>query len=275
MLKNKNLLVDQDCPMCVFYGDTFTKTGLISEQTVKPYQIIDTKKADKIDMERAKSEIALFDNVSEETLYGVDALIKIVSHNNNFLNRFLKSEIIYQSLKKLYRFISYNRKVIFPTKIKSNVRSCSPAFNINYRLYYIIASTLFVGLLLSVFTGFISENILINNNWSWEFAVGFGQIFWQIPVILFVNKTKLMDYLGNMCTISLVGSLALLPILIINMITELSLYVNLVSFGFITALMFYEHIKRCNILELPLLITASWVLYRVFVLSIILISIIL
>ncbi|MEQ9279237.1 MAG: hypothetical protein RLN83_07040 [Balneola sp.] len=275
MLKNKNLLVDQDCPMCVFYGDTFTKTGLISEQTVKPYQIIETEKADKIDMERAKSEIALFDNVSEETLYGVDALIKIVSHNNNFLNRFIKSGIIYQSLKLMYKFISYNRKVIFPTKLKTNVRSCSPAFNINYRLYYIIASTLFVGLLLSGFAGFISENILINNNWSWEFAVGFGQIFWQIPVILFVNKTKLMDYLGNMCTISLVGSLALLPILIINMITELSLYVNLVSFGFITALMFYEHIRRCYILELPLLITASWALYRVFVLSIILISIIL
>ncbi|CAN0284015.1 unnamed protein product [Chrysoparadoxa australica] len=81
-------------------------------------------------MERAKSEIALFDNVSEETLYGVDALIKIVSHSNNFLNSFLKSGIIYQSLKKLYKFISYNRKVIFPTKIKLNVRSCSPALTL-------------------------------------------------------------------------------------------------------------------------------------------------
>jgi|1_EtaG_2_1085319.scaffolds.fasta_scaffold00964_6 hypothetical protein len=275
MLKNKNLLVDQDCPMCVFYGDTFTKTGLISEQTVKPYQIIETEKADKIDMERAKSEIALFDNVSEETLYGVDALIKIVSHSNNFLNSFLKSGIIYQSLKKLYKFISYNRKVIFPTKIKLNVRSCSPAFNFNYRLYYIIASTLLVGLLLSGFAGFISNKALVNHHWSWEFAIGFGQIFWQIPVILFVNKTKLMDYLGNMCTVSLIGSLALLPLVIINMVTELSHYFNLFFFGIVVVFMLYDHIRRCKILELPLLITASWVLYRVFVLSIILIPIIL
>lgn len=273
MLKNKNLLVDQDCPMCVLYGDTFTKTGLISEETVNPYQIIETEKAKKIDMERGKSEIALFDNVSEETIYGVDALIEIVSHSNNFLNRFLKSAFIYQSLKKLYKFISYNRKVIFPTKVKINVRSCTPAFSFNYRLYYIIISTLIVGLLLSGFVGFISDKAFINHHWRWEFAIGFGQIIWQTPVILFLNKTKLMDYLGNMCTVSLIGSLALLPILIINMINELSLYVNIVSFGFIIALMLYEHIRRCKILELPLLVTASWLIFRIFVLTIFLTSI--
>lgn len=271
MLKNKNLLVDKNCPMCVFYGETFTRSGLISEQTVNPYQIIEKEKAKNINMDRAKSEIALYDLESKKTVYGIDAMIEIVSHNNFFFKALLKTKLIYWSLEKLYKFISYNRKIIFPTKHKNGERSCSPAFNFNYRLFYILTSTLVVGLILSSFVGLISSRVMINHHWSWEFIIGFGQILWQIPLILYLNKNKLIDYLGNMCTVSLIGSLALLPLVIINKVTELSLYLNLVYFGIVVVFMLYDHIRRCKILELPHLVSASWVIYRVFILSIILI----
>ncbi len=75
--------------MCAAYGAGFTKFGMVDAQTVRPYQQADEALAHQIDMNRARSEIALFDATTAQTVYGIDAMIAIVTHRRPGLNRLL------------------------------------------------------------------------------------------------------------------------------------------------------------------------------------------
>lgn len=151
MLKDRKLLIDQDCPICKIYGKCFTKIGLIDKNTVSPYQTIQNFYADQIDMERAKNEIALLDTKTSTTHYGIDAMIEIVTHGSTFFKKILHSRLIYAFLLRLYSFISYNRKVIYPTLKTENTRGCTPDVNKKYRWSYIVFVAIFTGLVLNQF----------------------------------------------------------------------------------------------------------------------------
>ena len=71
--------------MCNIYGKCFSKVGLIDKNTISPYQTIHDFYAKKIDMKRAKNEIALLDTETSTTHYGIDAMIEIVAHSSDLL----------------------------------------------------------------------------------------------------------------------------------------------------------------------------------------------
>ena len=79
------------------------------------------------------------------------------------------------------------------------------------------------------------------------------------------------NYFGNVMTISLMGSLLLLPLLIINWSVQISETILLTGFGITVLLMFLEHKRRVKLLKLPSYLTYTWVLYRVLILLTILI----
>ena len=93
MLKNRKLLIDQDCHMCNIYGKCFSKIGLIDKNTISPYQTIHDSYANQIDMERAKNEIALLNTETSTTHYGIDAMIEIVVHRAVFLKKIITQQI--------------------------------------------------------------------------------------------------------------------------------------------------------------------------------------
>jgi hypothetical protein len=102
-----------------------------------------------------------------------------------------------------------------------------------------------------------------------EFLVCGGQIVFQGIIVSLVKRDRWIHYLGNVMTISLVGALALIPMLLLSgFITSNWFYIG--YFMVIVAAMLFEHIRRVRILELPWYITASWVLYRILVLYIML-----
>ena len=270
MLKNRKLLIDQDCPMCNLYGKCFTKIGWIDKNTLNPYQTIHDFYADQIDMERAKTEIALFDKETSTTHYGIDALIEIISQDNIFIKKLLKNKWVHPFLLRLYRFITYNRKVIYPTKKNNGTRDCTPDLNKKYRWFYIIFVAIFTGVILNRFAFYLHAELGWEQSWLREFFISFGQIIWQMVAISFLQKNKTLEYLGNMSTVSLIGGVLLLPVLFLHSYFNFTLSGLIFSFGAVVSIMLMEHIRRCKLLEISFLMTGSWVMFRAVALAVIL-----
>ena len=272
MLKNNKLLIDQDCPMCAAYGAGFTKFGMVDAQTVHPYQQADEAVTRQIDMDRARSEIALFDATTAQTVYGIDAMIAIVTHGLPGLRRLLHQRWLYVPLRTLYCFISYNRKVIYPAAPHPGLRNCTPPVHQTYRWLYILLVALFTGLVLNRYAALVADEWgLAHSPWR-EYAVCFGQVLWQGAAILAVAPRKSLAYLGNMSTVSLGGAIVLLPTLLLTAWVSVSPLVLLGYFALVVSFMLLEHLRRCRLLGLPLAMTGSWVVFRTVVLGLILIT---
>ena len=182
----------------------------------------------------------------------------------------MNSPLIYGFLKKLYNFISYNRKVIYPAASDPALRKCHPSLSLKYRWAYILLVALFTGIILNNFAWHINMGLRLEHNWAREYYICFGQVIWQMLAIMLVAKEKTADYLGNMSTVSLIGGLLLLPVLGLNALFHFSPLVLILFFGAIVSFMLFEHIRRCKLLGISLTMTISWLLYRSVVLGLVL-----
>jgi hypothetical protein len=271
MLKNSKLLIDKNCPMCNAYGKCFQKVGLLDNETISHYQTIDDAIFSQIDAEKAKSEVALVNTITGETKYGIHAFLHILSHENSLLKWMFKQKLVIYLAQIVYRFISYNRQVMAGKYINPSERDCSPSFNLKYRLSYITLTAIATGFILNYFSFLIHAELGMTHTYYPEFLIAFGQIGWQFIAIHFIDKTKRLDYLGNMSTVSMIGGLLLIPLFLFNAIGELNLYQYLTYFGLVVFSMLIMHIKRSKNLGLPFLMTISWVSYRTIILVILII----
>ena len=269
MIKGSKLLLDKNCPMCHIYGKCFEKMGLIDENTITYYQVVDEEVFDKIDPIKAKSEVAFFNDKTGETYYGVRAFLHILSHNNRFIKWFLNTKIMFFLAQKTYRFISYNRQVMAGKFINPTERDCTPSYRLSYRLAYIILVAIITGIILNHFTFLVDNGQGKFYNPYTEFIVAFGQIAWQFAAIHLINKKKRLDYLGNMSTVSLIGGLLLIPLFIFNALGDLNPTQLLLYFAIVVFSMFMMHLKRTKNLGLPFSMTLSWVAFRIVALGLI------
>jgi hypothetical protein len=166
----------------------------------------------------------------------------------------------------LYSFISYNRKQIIPSPKDYTEQSCVPDFNLKYRIAYISFVVIFSAYILSEFS--VKLNFNLERNFLREFAVCLCQIVWQTLFLKTYLKGKIWDYLGNMMTVSLIGTLLLIPALMTNFTPVF----YLIYFGMVVLIMFLEHIRRCRILKLNFLPTISWMVFRLTALAIIILT---
>ncbi len=270
MLRHNKLLIDRDCPMCNVYGACFRKMGWVDDSTLTTYQQVEEKHTRHIDMDRAKNEIALLDSLTGNTTYGLDALIKIATHDKPAFWRILNMGPIYFILSYLYNFISYNRKVVAPAPASVSGRDCTPDFHLKYRIAYIIFVALFTGIVLNIYAYHIQTDLGFPHDWSREYYICFGQIFWQLAAVSYFNTKKKWDYLGNMSTVSMLGGILLLPVILLLQYISISVPVLLLIFALVVGVMFFEHIRRCKLMGLPIWMTVSWVGYRSFVLGVVL-----
>ncbi|WP_332369222.1 hypothetical protein [Spirosoma telluris] len=109
----KLIIYDESCPMCKLY----TK-GMVAADTsgcltrISNGEIDNKSITDRIDLQRARHEIPLVDLSGGETLYGVDTWIYTLGQRNQPLEKLLSHQWFKAFLKKLYAFISYNRRII-------------------------------------------------------------------------------------------------------------------------------------------------------------------
>jgi hypothetical protein len=265
-LSDHTLIYDNECPMCDLYTNAFIKTGMLDENGRQCYSDDLTQ---KIDLSRARNEIALVNRKTGEVIYGIDSLFKIVSNSFSFLKPVFNLKIFHFLVSKLYSFISYNRKVIAPAKVFQAPGSCTPDFQLGYRVLYIFFTWIVSSLILTQYSLLLFP-IIPPTNFYREFVICGGQIVFQFLTIAFLRKDRIVHYLGNMMTISLAGALALWPLIVLGNLFSLPAWLPIGYFILVVMCMFLEHLRRVKLLKINPLASLSWVLYRLIVLSIIL-----
>lgn len=261
-LTNHTLIYDNECPMCNIYSKGFIKSGMLDENGREAFTELTLETKNLIDFKRAKNEIALVNYKNKNVIYGLDSLLLIIGNSFPLLEKIARIRPLYWFFKKLYSFVSYNRKQIIPSVKDNSEEACVPDFNLKYRLAYIASVVIFSSYVLSVFSAKLSLNL--NQNFVREFAICLSQIAWQTVFLRKYLNEKIWDYLGNMMTVSLIGTLLLLPTLFLN----LNPISSIIYFGIVVCIMFLEHLRRCKVLNLNFLPTISWMIFRLTVMII-------
>lgn len=260
-LKNHKLLIDNECPMCRIYGGAFESFEYVEKGTCLPYQHATHLLGSKIDSQRARNEIALYNAETGKVTYGVSALVTILENRFPYIGKAMQLKPLKVSMDYIYKFISQNRKVIAPS---ANINSdCTPDLDLRYRLLYVTAVALLSCLVIFSFTDGINYQMGWNSSLTRELFVCFGQIIWQILFFGKILKERLWEYIGNLSTVSLIGTILLLPGFFFN--TD----IRVIWFTLTVLLMTLEHLRRSKLLQIGLWPTVSWLAYRFIVLGLI------
>jgi predicted DCC family thiol-disulfide oxidoreductase YuxK len=268
-LSDHIIFYDADCPLCKAYTGAFIKNNMLDRNGRMPYGSMHSDIQAAIDMDRARNEIALMNTKTGQITYGIDSLFAIIGNAAPVSRPLFRNRIFRWCMVRLYKFISYNRKIIAAVKPTGTI-SCTPDFNLTYRLTYLLLTVLVTGMVLHHYNRLLIYVMPAGSAWR-EYAVCAGQLVFQGIVLLLLCKEKLMDYLGNMMTVSLIGSLLLLPALLVHkLLPAMPAAFYPAWFLVVVAIMLAEHMRRVKLLGLYLLPSATWVLYRVLVLALIL-----
>lgn len=263
------LLLDADCPMCNVYAQAFEHAGMIESSTAVPYQLANDQQIAGVAMEKAQNEIALINTNTKEIYYGVASLVHILSTRLPWIQQVAANYWVHKALTHLYKFISFNRKVIVPTMSQQLVRrSCIPDFHLGYRMAYLLFVLLTSAYVLFNYLQPLNESMGLGTTAYRELLICGGQFVWQSLMLGQLTRQKKMEYLGNMATVSLIGTLLLLPVLWLQAVVVCNPFAVGGYFMLVVGLMLKEHARRCRLLEMGWFPTLSWLGYRFFVLVI-------
>ncbi len=266
-LPDHTLVYDSECPMCDLYTRGFIKAGMLDDNGRIQYG--QAKVPASFDNTRARNEIALIDYENGTVTYGLDSLIKVVGHSFPMLGRLLKLGVVHAPLNVLYSFISYNRKVIAPPKVFEKRGACTPAYRVGWRIAYIIFAWIITSIILTKYAS-LAYPLIPASNFYREFLICGGQILFQLVFVRIMTRDKLLHYIGNMMTVSLIGGLLLLPMMIVSKFFFVNPAVSIVWFALVVTFMLFIHWRRVGWLGISGWASATWVIYRLIVLSIIL-----
>ncbi len=252
-LKDHTILYDAECPMCTAYTNAFTATGMLDTNGRAPYQQMPDFACPLIDHQRAVNEIALINKTTGQVTYGIESLFKIIANAFPVFRPLFNCKPFITAMRKVYAFISYNRKVIIPAPT-TDTHSLQPTFHLRYRMAYLVFTTILISW---IFTAAAINSIS-------ALAITTGQLLFQGLFIASYAPKKTWDYLGNLMTISLAGALLHLPVILLHP----DLLTATGCCAFIAALMLIEHNRRTKLLALGGALTITWVSYWVLILII-------
>jgi hypothetical protein len=138
--------------------------------------------------------------------------------------------------------------------------------SISFKIVAIFICIVATAFTLSQYAKLIQHLLKINYNWQFELFMVLGMLVFQYPFIYKKEGGLKLDYYYNMLLVSLLGSLLLWPLIIINHYYSCSDTVNLIYFFTVVAIMFFVHKQRVAKLLLPVYISYTWVLYRFIIL---------
>lgn len=262
-LDNNILLYDCDCPMCNLYSGAFVKTGMLDQNGRMPYHLMTEEVKGLIDVDRSRNEIALIDTKQNKVIYGLDSLLIILGNNFPFVKTIFRFSPLYWGVKKLYALISYNRKVIAPSALLDAPGTCTPDYNVRYRWTFVALVSFFVAWILNLY--FAAIPLLQNHPHGFllEWGITAGQLLLQGALVFAYRKDRVLHYLGHNMVIAMIGALLLLPaIWFSDSIIRYSVSLYIGYFALPVSIMLWQHIRRVKILELPAVLTLSWILYR-------------
>ncbi len=273
-MNTAKLIYDDHCPLCKVYTSAFVKYKFLNENGRMAFsEVKDQGLSQLVDWGRAKNEIPLVDVANHKVYYGVAALLEILGAKWLFFQWFAKQNFLVAIAKILYKFISFNRRIIVPAPLNTECTFDSkPDFNLKYRFAYLIFSWLITALVLTNYSALLVQYIGATSLGR-EFLICAGQMLFQGLLLMVAkqHKVSIFEYLGNMMTVSLLGALLLCPMLVLNLITEkIPPIFNMAYFFMVVGFMLFDHVKRDGLIMAPKWLSATWVLYRILVLILIL-----
>lgn len=139
-----------------------------------------------------------------------------------------------------------------------------------FKLAVMVICVAVTAITLSQYAQLIQHLIATNYGWLVELCMIIGMLFFQYPFIYKKGRNLKLNYYFNMLLVSLIGSVLLFPLLILNFYSKYSDTFNLLYFFIVVLIIFFDHKRRVAALELPVIISYTWVLYRFFILIFIL-----
>jgi hypothetical protein len=106
-----------------------------------------------------------------------------------------------------------------------------------------------------------------------EFLICGGQIIFQGTLLLALKRKLplIINYLATMMAISFAGAVLLLPVLAVSkFIPAQNPLIYVVAFLLVAGCMFLQHLRLMKLKCFPKWLSASWVLYRLLVLAVLL-----
>jgi len=244
---DKILVYDDACPLCVAYTGAFVKTGLLTTEGRKPFSEASPELLHAINWQRSKNEIPLLDLNTNKVLYGIDALLEILGSKCRLIKNIGTCKPVNWLLKRLYNFISYNRKVIVAAKTPASKIDCSPSFNLFYRITFMIVFLLFNTVMLYPLHRYLLLQMpLYSLSANRLLLLHFILVFINCTMAAFLPKRAAVEYLGQVNMLALVTILLLIPLLITNSIIHTGSLVNYMYLSLLTLVIIKEYFRRMD-----------------------------
>jgi predicted DCC family thiol-disulfide oxidoreductase YuxK len=217
MKANRILVYDDSCPLCAAYTRAFVKTDFLNKEERKAFSSVDPEFLSIINMEKARNEIPLIDTETKQVWYGIDALLEIFDRKIPFIKSIGKIRPVNFLLQKIYKFISYNRRVIVAPAAKPVSCDCTPDFNIKYRMAFMLFFLLFNTAMLFPLHKYVNQNSFLANAATMQLQTAhFLLVTVNILLSILIGGRKGIEYIGQVNMLALTVILLLVPLFLIN-----------------------------------------------------------
>lgn len=246
-MKNSNyiLIYDDKCPMCAAYTSLFVKCGILTNEGRKSFTTVDEALLQKTDAVRSKNEIPLIDTAANKVYYGIDALLELLHTKCKAIKTIGKFKPVYFLLKKIYKFISYNRKVVVATKCSNGQYDCSPEFNYKWRSIFLVFFLAINTLALFPVQKYVLANSLFSNS-----TIYYTQLLHTILVgsnlllALTLPKQKAFEYLGQVNMLATITIICLSLLAAVNKFCCSSFVFNNCWLAFLFVFIAWDYRRR-------------------------------
>ena len=239
------LLYDDYCPLWNWYSGLFVKFGLLNAENRIPFSKADIEILTSIDIERGRDEIPFFNRETGATLYGIDTLLEIIGQKAPFVKSIGNFRPVKWFLQRSYKLISYNRKVIVAKKCGSGRFDCSPAFNIFYRMVFMMISLLFNSMMLWPLHVSLFSHLSIYHLTFIQLQVAhLSFVAINCIIAFFLRDRRSIEYLGQVNMLVLTAILLLLPVIIVNSLIVMSQFIIFICLLFLTVFIVREYFRR-------------------------------
>jgi predicted DCC family thiol-disulfide oxidoreductase YuxK len=242
---NRILVYDDKCPLCAAYTEGFVKSGLLPREGRVPFSTVPESILESIDFEKSKNEIPLYDIETKKMWYGIDALLEILGARFPWIKWMGNRQPIKWTLKKFYKLISYNRKVIVATKCGPGAIDCAPDFSFFYRILFMSIFLLFNTLMLFPIHDSILAPSAIYNRSVEELQVS-HLAFVGVNLILAstLERHKAVEYLGQVNMLALITILLMIPLMLVNKWIGSINIVTIIYLALVTLFIIMEYFRR-------------------------------
>jgi len=242
---NRVLVYDDKCPLCAAYTEGFVKTGLLPRESRVAFSTVTENILNSIDFEKSKNEIPLYDTDSKKTWYGIDALLEILGDRFPLIKWVGNIKPIKWFLRKFYKLISYNRKVIVATKCGPGAIDCAPDFSFFYRILFMSIFLVFNTLMLFPIQNSILAPSAIYNRSIDELQIShLALIGMNLLLASTLERHKAIEYLGQVNMLALITILLMIPLMALNKLVGSISPITITYLVLVTAFIIREYFRR-------------------------------